>query len=54
MVRARGRQVALASRLLRPRWVPGDRDHPSKSDGALGLLIFLLWAIATVLALSQL
>jgi hypothetical protein len=34
--------------------MPSDRDDPEKSGGALGLVIFLLWAAATVLALSQL
>jgi hypothetical protein len=31
-----------------------ERDDPLKAGGALDLVIFLLWAIAIVFALSQL
>jgi hypothetical protein len=34
--------------------MPDDRDDPLKSGGAIHLVVFLLWAVVTVLALSQL
>jgi hypothetical protein len=34
--------------------MPDDRNDPVRSGGAVDLLVFLLWATVTVLALSQL
>jgi len=50
----RVQQVALASDLLSASWMPGERDDPPRSGGAFDLVIFLLWAALTVLALSEL
>jgi hypothetical protein len=32
----------------------GERDDPLKSNGALDLAVFLMWATITVFAVSQL
>jgi hypothetical protein len=34
--------------------MPGERDEPLKTGGTIDVIVFLLWAIVIVFALSQL